>query len=83
VLQGLTYTVDASGLRTEIAETRPGTTTPITRSSVYTYDEVKRLTREQVTGSNSQNRTSSWTYDKVGNRKTESDFPPKTWTTRN
>jgi RHS repeat-associated protein len=72
VLQGLTYTVDASGLRTEIAETRPGTTTPITRSSVYTYDEVKRLTREQVTGSNSQNRTSSWTYDRVGNRKSES-----------
>jgi len=71
VLLGLTYTVDASGLRTEIAETRPGTTTPITRTSAYTYDWVKRLTREQVSGSNNQARTSSWTYDKVGNRKTE------------
>jgi RHS repeat-associated protein len=73
ILLSLSYSVDASGLRTQISETRPGTgTTAITRVTSYTYDAVKRLTREVVTGTNSQNRNSNWTYDKVGNRKTES-----------
>src|SRR5690606_503205 len=74
VLLSLSYTADASGLRTQIAETRPGATqaaAPITRSTAYTYDAVRRLTREAVTGTNAQARTSTWTYDKVGNRRTE------------
>jgi RHS repeat-associated protein len=73
ILLSLSYSVDASGLRTQISETRPGTgTTAITRVTSYTYDAVKRLTRETVSGSSAQARTSNWTYDKVGNRKTES-----------
>ncbi|MFO1495877.1 MAG: RHS repeat-associated core domain-containing protein [Lysobacterales bacterium] len=72
ILLSLSYSVDASGLRTQIAETRPGTSTAITRVTDYQYDAVKRLTRETVSGSNAQTRTSIWTYDKVGNRKTES-----------
>jgi RHS repeat-associated protein len=68
VLLSLSYTVDASGLRTQIAETRPGTTSAITRTTNYAYDQVKRLTREVVTGSGSQARSSTWIYDSVGNR---------------
>ena len=73
VLLSLSYTVDASGLRTQIAETRPGATVgaqPITRTSDYLYDSVKRLTRETVSGV-TQNRSSVWTYDRVGNRLSE------------
>jgi RHS repeat-associated protein len=72
VLLSLSYTVDASGLRTQIAETRPGTTSAITRTTNYAYDQVKRLTREVVTGSGSQARSSTWIYDSVGNRLRES-----------
>lgn len=73
ILLSLSYSVDASGLRTQISETRPGTgTTAITRVTSYTYDAVKRLTRETVSGTGGQARNTGWTYDKVGNRKTES-----------
>jgi RHS repeat-associated protein len=71
VLLSLSYTVDASGLRTQIAETRPGNPIAITRTSNYAYDQVKRLTRENVTGTGGQNRASQWTYDRVGNRLSE------------
>ncbi len=74
ILLSLSYSVDASGLRTQIAETRPNPTASqpaITRTTDYQYDAVKRLTREQVTGTQSQGRTTVFTYDKVGNRKTE------------
>jgi RHS repeat-associated protein len=68
-LLSLSYTVDASGLRTQIAESRPG----VTRTTDYTYDQVKRLTSEVVSGTGSQNRSSQWTYDRVGNRLTQSN----------
>ena len=74
ILLSLSYSVDASGLRTQIAETRPNPTAnqpAITRTTDYQYDAVKRLMREQVTGTQSQGRTTVFTYDKVGNRKTE------------
>ncbi len=74
ILLSLSYSVDASGLRTQIAETRPNPTASqpaIMRTTDYQYDAVKRLTREQVTGTQSQGRTTVFTYDKVGNRKTE------------
>jgi RHS repeat-associated protein len=71
VLLSLSYTVDASGLRTQIAETRPESPSATTRTSNYTYDKVKRLTREDISGTGSQNRASQWTYDRVGNRLSE------------
>ena len=73
-LLSLSYTVDASGLRTEIAETRPHPTAgqpAITRTTAYTYDAVKRLIREQVSGTQNQTRNTAHTYDAVGNRLTE------------
>ena len=73
-LLALSYSVDASGLRTQIAEIRPGdATTPIyTRTTDYQYDAVKRLTREQVTGNHgTPDRIHAWTYDAVGNRLTQ------------
>ncbi|MBK9656382.1 MAG: RHS repeat-associated core domain-containing protein [Rhodanobacteraceae bacterium] len=73
-LLALSYTVDASGLRTQIAEERPGdATTPIyTRVTDYTYDAVQRLTREQVSGNHGNpDRVHTWTYDAVGNRLTQ------------
>lgn len=73
-LLALSYTVDASGLRTQIAEERPGdATTPIyTRVTDYTYDAVQRLTREQVSGNHGNpDRVHAWTYDAVGNRLTQ------------
>ncbi|OJH33810.1 putative Ig domain-containing protein [Cystobacter ferrugineus] len=67
VLLGLTYTVDASGLRTQVVESGSGAT----RTVVYQYDALKRLKREQVTDSTRGNRTTDWTYDAVGNRLTQ------------
>jgi RHS repeat-associated protein len=65
VLLGLAYTLDASGLRTGIAET--GTTN---RTVTYAYDGIKRLTSESVVQLGNDRRT-SWTYDKTGNRLTQ------------
>ncbi len=67
VLLGLTYTTDASGLRTQVVEQGVGAT----RTIAYQYDTLKRLTREQVTDSTRGHRTSVWTYDAVGNRLTQ------------
>jgi RHS repeat-associated protein len=58
-------TLDASGLRTGIAETGQ-----IDRQVAYTYDGVKRLTSESVTQLGNDRRT-SWTYDRTGNRLTQ------------
>jgi YD repeat-containing protein len=71
VLLALSYTVDASGLRTQIAETRPGdaSTPTYTRTTDYAYDAVKRLVREEVGGNHGNpERVHAWTYDAVGNR---------------
>ncbi len=68
VLLGLTYTVDASGLRMQAVESGAGAT----RTVAYQYDALKRLKREQVTDSTRGNRTTDWTYDAAGNRLTQS-----------
>lgn len=68
VLLGLTYTTDASGLRTQAVEQGAG----VTRTVGYQYDALKRLTREQVSDSTRGNRVSAWTYDAVGNRLSQS-----------
>jgi len=74
LLLGLSYTVDASGLRTRIVDTRPTAiaTQTATRTTNYSYDGVKRLTGEQVNDSSGHNRNSAWTYGKTGNRLTQS-----------
>jgi RHS repeat-associated protein len=75
LLLGLSYTVDASGLRTQIVDTRPGVTAgqTLTRTTNYTYDSVKRLTNELVNDTTTgQSRNSVWSYSKVGNRLTQS-----------
>jgi len=65
LLLGVAYTLDASGLRTGIAETGQ-----IARTVTYTYDGVKRLTSESVVQLGNDRRT-SWTYDRTGNRLTQ------------
>jgi len=66
VLLNQTYTVESTGLRTQVVEDGAGT-----RTVAYTYDGLKRLVREQVTDAARGNRVSSWTYDAVGNRTSE------------
>ena len=68
LLLGITYELDASGLRTEIAET--GQTT---RVSSYEYDAQKRLTLESVKASPTGAfiRSQVYEYDPVGNRRVE------------
>ena len=66
VLLDQVYTVEPTGLRTQIVESGAGS-----RTTVYTYDGLKRLVREQVTDATRGNRVSSWSYDAVGNRTTE------------
>ncbi len=73
-LLALSYSVDASGLRTQIAESRPGdvSTPTFTRVTDYAYDGVDRLIRETVGGNHGNpERVHSWTYDAVGNRLTQ------------
>ena len=67
---GLSYQLDASGMRTGLDESNA---TGPTRSTTWQYDGVKRLTQEAVTASagNGDNRTTNWTYDAVGNRLTQ------------
>ncbi|WP_257387797.1 putative Ig domain-containing protein, partial [Tahibacter caeni] len=65
VLLGLAYTLDASGLRTGITETGQ-----VDRTATYAYDGIKRLTSESVVQLGHDRRT-SWTYDKTGNRLTQ------------
>jgi RHS repeat-associated protein len=43
------------------------------REVTYTYDELHRLVREQVVDPVSDDETTSYTYDKVGNRLTKTD----------
>ena len=65
LLLGLSYTLDASGLRTAIDESGAQV-----RHVDYQYDAVKRLTQESVQQSGNA-RSTSWTYDAVGNRLTQ------------
>ncbi|WP_386067933.1 putative Ig domain-containing protein [Tahibacter sp. UC22_41] len=65
VLLGLAYTLDASGLRTGIAESGQ-----VNRTVTYAYDGIKRLSSESVVQLGNDRRT-SWTYDKTGNRLTQ------------
>ncbi len=69
LLVGMNYSVDASGMRTSVEEVDAAGTI---RTVEYAYDGVKRLVEERIDHRDDANdRTTSWTYDKVGNRLTQ------------
>jgi RHS repeat-associated protein len=65
ILFAAVYTVDASGLRTGIAESNA---VGPTRSVGYDYDGVKRLEAEAIVRPGQAARIAAYTYDAVGNR---------------
>jgi YD repeat-containing protein len=69
VLFAASYTVDATGLRTGAQESDAG---GVVRTLSWTYDALKRLTGESIDHrDDTRDRTSAWTYDRVGNRLTQ------------
>ncbi len=69
LLLAMNYTVDASGMRTAVEESDPA---GLIRSVAYQYDGVKRLVNEAIDHRvDANDRSSSWTYDRVGNRLTQ------------
>jgi len=69
MILAMTYTVDASGMRTGIEESDPSGTI---RTVAYQYDGQKRLTQELIDHrDDAKDRNSTWTYDAVGNRLTQ------------
>ncbi len=60
------YVLGPNGNRTQHAELNG-------RVVDYVYDDLYRLTQEDVTDATLGNRTTTWTYDAVGNRLTEID----------
>ncbi|MFC4160746.1 RHS repeat-associated core domain-containing protein [Chitinimonas lacunae] len=69
LLFGVTYSLTPAGKR-RIAQERDAS--GIARTVTYTYDDHDRLIGEAVEARDAtRNRTLAWTYDKVGNRKTE------------
>jgi RHS repeat-associated protein len=69
VISSYEYTLDAVGNRTEVLE-KDG------RKVKYDYDELHRLTREEVSNVNDADngdRIQTYTYDNVGNRLTRND----------
>lgn len=59
------YTLDASGLRTQVVATEADGTV---RTTTYTYDFVKRLTGESQQVANAIVFQAAYAYDRVGNR---------------
>jgi RHS repeat-associated protein len=65
-LLGLTYALNANGTRAEIQEDSG-------RIVRYTYDTLDRLVAEATTDAAIGSRTTTWSYDKVGNRLSETE----------
>jgi RHS repeat-associated protein len=61
------YTLDKVGNRTAVTEAQNGQN----RAINYTYDDLYRLTGESIIDATNGNRTSTYVYDKVGNRQTK------------
>jgi RHS repeat-associated protein len=61
------YTLDKVGNRKSVTEAQNGQT----RSIGYSYDDLYRLTGESIVDATNGNRTSTYVYDKVGNRQTK------------
>jgi RHS repeat-associated protein len=69
MLLAMQYTVDASGMRSAVTEQDALGTT---RTVEWSYDATKRLTREAIDHRDTdKDRISAWTYDRVGNRLTQ------------
>jgi RHS repeat-associated protein len=69
------YTLAATGHRLFASETL-GTITPATRVVSYTYDAIKRLTGESIAANTSPNGATTWTYNEVSNRLTQTSTLP-------
>ena len=70
-LQHLTYTYDANGNVTNIAD---ASNTVTAKTTTYVYDDLNRLLSATVSGSaNNDDSTQTYTYDALGNLLTRSD----------
>jgi RHS repeat-associated protein len=65
LLTNFTYTLDKVGNRQQVVESLGNNS----RTVNYTYDDLYRLTKEQVTDAANGNITTEFIYDLVGNRK--------------
>ena len=61
LISGYSYALHATGRRTQITQSNG-------RVSDYTYDDLYRLTDEQITDAANGNYSANYQYDKVGNR---------------
>jgi RHS repeat-associated protein len=68
ILTDFVYSLDKTGNRQQVVETLNG----ISRTVQYTYDDLYRLTKENVTDALNGNRLTEFVYDKVGNRQQQS-----------
>jgi RHS repeat-associated protein len=66
MISSYTYTLDKVGNRQSVIENDG-------RTVNYTYDELYRLTQEEVLDAVNGDRTASYVYDNVGNRLTKTD----------
>ncbi|MEH2058171.1 MAG: RHS repeat-associated core domain-containing protein [Nostoc sp.] len=66
IISSYSYTLDAVGNRKKVVENTG-------RTVEYTYDNLDRLTQEQITDSTNGNRTIDYTFDLVGNRLSRTD----------
>ena len=70
-IQNVSYAYDKVGNITNIINYLPQT---ISKTAVYTYDNMYRLTSATITGTgNNSNYTQTYTYDKIGNITNRSD----------
>ncbi len=71
VLQDITYTYDNVG---NIIELDDSSDTSAAKRAVYTYDDLYRLTRAEITNTaNDEDYVRSYTYSPIGNMLTKSD----------
>jgi RHS repeat-associated protein len=73
LLLQMNYQLDAAGMRTSAQESDASGTL---RTVGYQYDALKRLTNETIVARDSSlSRVAFWTYDKVGNRLSQTITP--------
>lgn len=73
IISRYAYTLSPSGQRTRVDETTPNGNA---RVVIYTYDDMYRLTGEQITDPEHENLNITYTYDDVGNRLTKRLIAP-------
>ena len=67
LISSYSYTLDAAGNRKKVEEEPSG------RVVDYDYDETDRLLEERITNPDGSTSVITYTYDKVGNRKTKTE----------